>query len=210
MNNEFNYKNQINYHAGMIVLSFHYDPEVVIAVKTIDGRRWNKEAKRWEIPIENVEETVEVLKPFGFIPSEFIKQKMAEQDAFLEKIKAIKLSDEKYEGSLPLFDFQHKGAAFLKAMPCALLGDVPGLGKSIQTIAALEGVAGPHLILCPASLKYNWSSEIFKWEPTAKVVVIDGNKEERTKQWKEGHYTAKYTIANYELLLHDFDILVAF
>jgi len=202
----------------MIVLSFHYDPEVVIAVKTIDGRRWNKEAKRWEIPIENVEETVEILKPFGFIPSEFIKQKLAEQDAFLEKIKAIKLSDEKYEGSLPLFDFQHKGAAFLKAMPCALLGDVPGLGKSIQTIAATEGDEQV-LIFCPASLKYNWEGEIKKWMPDIpfQILVIDGDKEERTRRWKkmvQAEYPIpddcrrpKYIIANYELLLHDFDLI---
>ena len=200
----------INIRNNKVVPSFKYDPDIVLAIKSIDGRVWNKTAKQWEIPIENLDETLHILSPLGFIPSSLVLDKVKKEREFLNTIEEIRQSDNPLASSLPLFDFQHKGASFLKNMPFALLADVPGLGKSIQTIAALEEDPGPHLIICPSSLKFNWMNEISKWEPKSKVVVVNGNKEQRKKQWEEGHNSAKYTIANYELLLHDFDILVAF
>lgn len=199
----------INIKNNKIVPSFKYDPDVVMAIKSIDGRVWNKINKQWEIPLENLDEAISILTPLGFIPSSFVLEMVKKQKEFLDKISLIRQSDEKYSGSLPLFDFQHKGATFLKNMPFALLADVPGLGKSIQTIAATEGDEQV-LIFCPASLKYNWKGEIEKWVKDSKVLVIDGNKRERTDQWVLSKHPKKYykfTIANYELLLHDFDLI---
>lgn len=207
--------NYIALHGDKLVVSFRFDPAIVAAVKSIDGRLWNKDMKQWEIPKENVGEVLKALEPLGFVANLQVKALKEQEDAFLASIDEIRATDATYDGPLPLFDFQRVGATFLKAMPAALLADVPGLGKSIQTLAATEHEEQV-LIFVPASLKYNWSEEIEKWLKDAKVLVIDGNKKQRTEQWlmaTAGYYTLgeklrpKFVIANYELLLHDFDLI---
>src|SRR3990167_7724822 len=60
-----------------------------------------------------------------------------------------------------LLPYQHEGAKFLAANHHALLGDEPGLGKTLQAIAAVEsiGLRGG-LVVCPASGGLNWPREI--------------------------------------------------
>lgn len=60
--------------------------------------------------------------------------------------------------------FQAAGARFLAARAHALLADEPGLGKTLQAIAALELVnARNTLIVCPASVRSNWWKELVAW-----------------------------------------------
>ena len=193
-----------------IVLQFDFDPQVVISVRKIDGRIWNAGKKRWEIPMENVKEVLDILTPIGFEAAPEIHHLLKKQNRFLEEIDQIKKNpDIKYEGSLPLHDFQKIGYSFLKSMPHALLGDVPGLGKTIQMIAATEH--DPHiLIFTMNSLKYNIAAEVKKWIPDAKVLVIAGDKATRMEQWISFAGKNKYVVANYELLIHDFEFIKKF
>lgn len=193
----------INLEGDKIVLTFPFEPSIVSTIRSIDGRKWDAGRKRWEVPKENISEIISKLIPLGFTPSLEVKRILQEEEKIREEVSNLKVTDVTYQGPLPLFDFQRIGANFLAKMPHALLADVPGLGKSIQTIAALQGKKG-NLILCPASLKYSWQTEILKWCPEADVVVIDGSKEERIALWGKGAL-AEYAIANYELLLHDFE-----
>lgn len=195
----------INLKDGKLVITFKYDPAIVSAMRAIDGRLWNKSAKHWEAPKEQVGSVLEVLKPLGFTPHLDVVELARQEDKIVELSREIRASGDGYTGALPLFDFQKIGASFLKQMPCSLLADVPGLGKSIQTIAATEGETQV-LIFCPASLKYSWKAEIEKWQEGAKVLVVNGDKRERTQAWVyAGTGTYKYIIANYELLLHDYE-----
>jgi SNF2 family DNA or RNA helicase len=61
-----------------------------------------------------------------------------------------------------LFPHQVKGIAFLLGRKRAILADDMGLGKTRQAILALRHAApeGPHLVVCPASVKPNWAREI--------------------------------------------------
>ncbi|MBW3082981.1 SNF2-related protein [Bifidobacterium phasiani] len=66
-----------------------------------------------------------------------------------------------------------------------ILADEMGLGKTVQMIALLlarrdEGRAvGPDLIVCPASLVYNWQAEFRRFAPDLDVAVVAGAKAER-------------------------------
>jgi len=71
--------------------------------------------------------------------------------------------------NLPLFNFQKIGVGFLCVAKSALLGDEPGCGKSIQTLAfTIINKLNKVLILCPATLKLNWYDEIKKWLTSCK------------------------------------------
>ena len=57
--------------------------------------------------------------------------------------------------------FQREGRDFLAANPHALLGDQPGLGKTLQVIAAAEKLnLKRNLVVCPASVRTNWFKEL--------------------------------------------------
>lgn len=71
-----------------------------------------------------------------------------------------------------LRDYQQEGFAWLKKLAHwnsgACLADDMGLGKTIQAIAlAIERAAdGPTLVVAPASVGFNWESEVRKFAPT--------------------------------------------
>lgn len=104
---------------------------------------------------------------------------------------------EHYEVTVPadlqaeLREYQFKGFQWMKMLShyglSGILADDMGLGKTLQTITYLlsekeEGrLEQPALIIAPASLTYNWQSEIKKFAPTLSSLVVSGLKEEREK-----------------------------
>ena len=57
--------------------------------------------------------------------------------------------------------FQIKGAHFLATTPHALLADEPGLGKTLQAIAAAQTLRLKRmLVICPASVRLGWAQEL--------------------------------------------------
>ncbi len=65
-----------------------------------------------------------------------------------------------------------------------ILADEMGLGKTLQTITAIlaeknEGAVGTSLIICPASLVYNWLEEFRRFAPELTVCPVEGSQAER-------------------------------
>lgn len=111
---------------------------------------------------------------------------------FLQK-KEIKVPEE-------LFPFQKEGVRKMLSMDTnILLADEMGLGKTVQgaVYLALKKDSVPALVVCPASLKMNWSREIEKWTPY-KTYIIDG----RNPQYLTDDFIKKYPvwIINYDIL----------
>ena len=77
-----------------------------------------------------------------------------------------------------LRDYQEEGYRWMTRLAAwgagACLADDMGLGKTVQTIAVLLNRAnhGPSLVVAPASVVYNWQSEIERFAPTLKVHVL--------------------------------------
>lgn len=120
-----------------------------------------------------------------------------------DPITDFKTDFKKYKIKKP-FDFQETGINWLLNKPHAILGDDMGLGKSLQaTIAALETKAKKVLIVCPASLKLNWTKELDPFTKSYSVI---------SKEWNP----AQFTIINYDLLnkykeqiiKHKFELLI--
>ena len=69
---------------------------------------------------------------------------------------------------LKYLPFQKEGISFLeKRKGRAIIGDEPGLGKTIQVLGYIANNPDIKkvLVVCPATLKYNWYNETLKWLP---------------------------------------------
>lgn len=92
-----------------------------------------------------------------------------------------------------------------------ILADDMGLGKTLQMITVLlsyienHNRPKPSIVVCPSSLTLNWESEIKKFAPSMKSLVIHGTVDERIKQIRSiGEYHV--VITSYDLLKRDIDI----
>jgi SNF2 family DNA or RNA helicase len=93
----------------------------------------------------------------------------------------------------PLHPFQQAGVRYMLRNPRTLVGDQQGLGKTVETIAALlKQDAFPALIVCPASVKHVWAGEWGAFAPNVSVQVVEGRAPVK--------FTADVVIANYDVL----------
>ncbi len=73
------------------------------------------------------------------------------------------------------YDYQKEGIAFGLRTRRFLIGDEPGLGKTLQSIGVVDTAnAYPCLVICPSSLKINWQREFEKFTDR-KALVLDNS-----------------------------------
>jgi hypothetical protein len=112
--------------------------------------------------------------------------------------------------------YQQDGYAWLAFLYAhrfgACLADDMGLGKTIQTICLLaaikerrlkaaSGIKGPHLVVVPTSLLFNWEQELARFAPEFTVHVYSGS--ERTFEAGDG----EIVLTTYGLVRRDIDAL---
>ncbi len=136
--------------------------------------------------------------------------------AVVRSMKSVEDSDYEIPEGIRsvLRGYQKVGFRWLKTLDSygfgGILADDMGLGKTIQVIALLmdEQEQGekngrekgkPSLIVCPASLIYNWESEINRFAPKLKVLTVTGNSEERKALLDQ--------MAGYDVVITSYDIL---
>ena len=71
------------------------------------------------------------------------------------------------------YQYQREGICFGLDKKRLLIGDEPGLGKTLQSIGIVDTAnAYPALVICPSSLKINWQREFEKFTDK-KALVLD-------------------------------------
>ena len=109
--------------------------------------------------------------------------------------------------------YQLTGYKWLKTLSInnlgGILADDMGLGKTLQSIVyiascVLEDDKMPHLIVCPSSLVYNWQTEIEKFAPMLKTVVVAGAPEDR-QEMIEDYKNYNVLITSYPLIRRDIE-----
>jgi SNF2 family DNA or RNA helicase len=124
--------------------------------------------------------------------------------ALLEQLEMQTQPDWKWLKAEP-FPYQKEGIVFATYREGAIIADEMGLGKTFQAIAA--AVCKKHLlgfkktmVICPASIKGQWKSEIEKYS-REHAEILDGWPDERALRYRQS--TAFFHIVNYETVLRD-------
>lgn len=98
-----------------------------------------------------------------------------------------------------------------------ILADEMGLGKSVQLISYLlaqkeaRADCAPALIVCPASLVYNWIAEFEKFAPGIRAIAVAGSKPERDDilieyAGENPTGTADVLVTSYDLMRRDVEV----
>lgn len=87
-----------------------------------------------------------------------------------------------------------------------ILADEMGLGKTVQMLSFIQaqkdaGERRPALVVCPASLVYNWQDECRKFTPRLRIEALAGALRQRKAQLSD--LSADLYITSYDLLRRD-------
>ena len=90
-----------------------------------------------------------------------------------------------------------------------ILADDMGLGKTLQVITCIvagkeAGDSAPTLVVCPASLVYNWTAELKRFAPQLSCAAVAGQKKQRDVLLA-GAYDTDVLVTSYDLLRRDID-----
>ncbi|MBR0385317.1 MAG: SNF2 helicase associated domain-containing protein, partial [Erysipelotrichaceae bacterium] len=134
----------------------------------------------------------------------------------LKDFKTIR--DSEYEVPESLKDvmrgYQKDGFRWLKTLDAfgfgGSLADERGLGKTVQMISLLldhkeGGKQGTSLVVCPASLVFNWQNEFRKFAPQMQVACVTGVQNDR-KNIIDAYQKYDVLITSYDLLKRDIDL----
>lgn len=97
------------------------------------------------------------------------------------------------------YEYQKEGILFGLERRRLLIGDEPGLGKTLQSIGIVDTASAyPCLVICPSSLKINWQREFEKF--TDKKALVLDNASRTSWPYFLGMGMFHVAIVNYESL----------
>ena len=144
------------------------------AVKEM-GARWDSDNQVWLLP-----------QPDSYAAWSSLSKRLAAQDIKLEIPDGVSQAHEavsvRSQQQLTLLDdlplelrpYQREGVKFLLENRRVLLADETGLGKTVQSLAAVAAdEAFPALVVCPASTRTNWTREAQRMFPDREVVGLE-------------------------------------
>lgn len=103
-----------------------------------------------------------------------------------------------------LYPYQKEGIRFAFSKGKSIIADEMGLGKTIQAIGTAElmrkaGLISSALVLCPASLKYQWKKEIERFTDSL-AIVVEGPQLKRKELYQSDAF---YKIVSYNTMSND-------
>tara|TARA_R110000737_G_scaffold30665_2_gene49197 strand:- start:34 stop:1863 length:1830 start_codon:yes stop_codon:yes gene_type:complete len=109
----------------------------------------------------------------------FVTQMVDDNAAIEQSVATTSDMEIPVPDGLAYLPFQKAGIAYACERKNTLIGDEMGLGKTIQAIGIINVVTPKTvLVICPASLKLNWKSEMKKWLVAERAIdVVNGGGE---------------------------------
>ena len=198
-----------------MLVQFPYNKELIDEIKSIPGRKYRPNDRGWDIPEAFLPTAAEMIRPHypniadtisdyftltsdGPTLEDMSTAKVEEDLSESDSLKILEDVRERLNTPSPLYSYQELAVAFLEARigtRGALIGDQPGLGKTIEALAfcSLHPQVNPILVVTQASIKRNWYREVEKWLPGTSIQIIDQGKDKVDSD-------ADVVIVNYDLI----------
>lgn len=201
-----------------IHLKSAYEPSIPVKCKLIAGARWAPSLKVWTFPLDygtcvRLREEFQHALVIGPELKAWAKEAKKKQEELLSIASALRadlgaLSEvspalAQAMGNRP---YQQVGSAWLARAGQGLLGDHPGLGKTLQAMGAVveAGITGPILVFAPkTACIITWTEELQKWLPNDYVYCVTAinGKEKRNEAltrvryyYDEWHYQSMKSV----------------
>jgi Superfamily II DNA/RNA helicases, SNF2 family len=185
----------LDYYNGEIIIHSSIDEKDEI--KELSYRVWDRVINKWKTTVNNLDEVREKFPDAPF--SKNLKEFLSHQREVSSQSRSVKCKDTidlgEFGRGKELLPFQQAGLKFLELTNGrAIIADDMGLGKTIEALAYLQlhPELRPAIVVCPASVKFNWRNEINQWLSTEEIVVVINKKEDISK--------ASIVVINYDLL----------
>lgn len=186
-------------------LSFPYRASIVMEIKEVPGSRFEFNDKLWSFPLD-----LDIARDISAIAKKLNCKLIVEDDLrkWAEEAKKQYTSllkpddlDADTSNHLPYLrenrpelieameskPWQIPGAAFIVGQKKVLLADKPGLGKTIQTLAAVAelDIRGPILVVAPrTAANVTWPEEIRQWLGAEVIVRINSSVKPADRKFK--------------------------
>ena len=178
--------------------------------------QWDHENKRWRFKdpaiiimikdkFKELEIDPELRKELNIKEEEASREVEKEERA--EQIRTATKSTIQLKGiKKDIYEYQKLGVEFLlNSGGRALLADGCGVGKTVQALGYITHSGFKRsLIVCPASVKFSWESEIEKWTKLKAFVV------EPHTEFSEIPHDANCVIINFDILKKHFNELMKY
>ena len=171
----------------------------------VQGARWNEKEFYWHFPLDMqvARDIRKVAEKYGFrttVTGELANWAKQERARYSDLLKPDDLTADvstwlphcratrpQLIAAMENKPWQIPGAAFIVGQKTCLVADEPGLGKTIQTLAAVVelDIKGMILVVAPrTAVNVTWPDEIAKWIGPEHVFVINSSlkPDERKKQ----------------------------
>jgi len=179
-----------------IWLSFPYSAYTVSRVKEIYGARYEFNDKLWSFPLdlEMAKDIYALAKELDvklFVEPDLKEWARDEKSRYQSVLKPDNLKADvsgylthlrttrpELIAAMESKPWQIPGAAFIVGQKRVLLADKPGLGKTIQTLAAIAelDIKGPILVVAPrTAVNVTWPDEIRQWLGAEVIVRINSS-----------------------------------
>jgi len=190
-----------------LVLKFPFNQSINDRIKSVFGWRFDGNTKTWRVHVASV---YDLINEFGALldfatPFPEIELAMTNLGPSFGTIDTTIVED----FNLPPYDYQIiGGTAFLPVVKKALLADEVGLGKTVVSLVGLQylynrGLMQKALVVCKASLKSQWLSEIYRFTDF-EGIIIDSHYKDRPEIYEAAKDPkVNIVIINYELLTFD-------
>lgn len=183
--------NRVFLHKKRIIIEFKFDWALKDKVKTMLPSEFDKVAaypKTWSVPLLSLDTQEKINTFFAFCKAESFSIEDSLKELLEESLQTAKvlkvLSKEKASNfevdglSVTLRSYQQAGTEYMVKTQRCINGDSVRLGKSVQTLAAIQHQkAFPSLIICKSGLMINWKNEIKKVLNNDKVYICESIKD---------------------------------
>lgn len=152
--------------------------------QTLNGI-WVKSKGMYRFP-KNYQVMVELLEAFPQLRASPKFMELGHRlDSGRKRLLAIK-AQEDIDGDHRLRPYQRVDVEYLAQLQCAGVFNEPRTGKTPTMIALIQRLKTQrNLVVCPASLIWNWTKEFIRWAPEIKVFTINGTPKKRAEIYQD-------------------------